>query len=113
VAQFYADENFPLPVVQFLRQLGHDVLTIGEAGRANQQYSDAAVLQHAESINRCILTLNRKHFRRLHENGARHAGIILCTYDPDFGGQARRIDEAVATFTTLAGQLIRVNRPAP
>lgn len=47
MARFYADENFPLPVVQVLRGLGHDVLTIGEAGKANQQYSDAAVLQDA------------------------------------------------------------------
>ncbi len=34
MARSYADENFPLPVVQVLRQLGHDVLTIGEAGKA-------------------------------------------------------------------------------
>jgi hypothetical protein len=32
MARFYADENFPLPAVQMLRRLGHDVLTIGEAG---------------------------------------------------------------------------------
>lgn len=113
MAQLYADENFPLPVVQFLRELGHDVLTIGEAGRANQQYSDAAVLQEAGRMGRCVLTLNRKHFRRLHEDGASHAGIILCTYDPDFRGQAQRINKAVSGFDTLEGQLIRVNRPTP
>jgi hypothetical protein len=27
VAAFYADENYPLPVVEALRRLGHDVLT--------------------------------------------------------------------------------------
>ena len=33
MARLYADENFPLPVVEELRQLGHDVLTIQESGR--------------------------------------------------------------------------------
>jgi hypothetical protein len=112
MASFYADENFPLPVVQELRRLGHDVLTIGEAGKANQQYSDPAVLHDAASTGRCVLTLNRKHFRRLHEEGARHAGLILCTYDPDQVGQAQRIDDAVRSIPTLADQLIRINRPA-
>jgi hypothetical protein len=31
--QLYADENFPLPVVEELRQLGHDVLTAQDDGR--------------------------------------------------------------------------------
>ena len=83
----YADENFPLPVVQVLRQLGHDVLTIGEAGEANQQYSDAAVLQDAAGLNRCVLTLNRKHFRqrmakRSSDGGSNHAGPL---YTSDHG----------------------------
>src|SRR6516164_5330908 len=30
--QLYADENFPLPVVEELRRLGHDVLTAQEDG---------------------------------------------------------------------------------
>jgi hypothetical protein len=113
MARFYADENFPVPVVQVLRQLGHDVLTIGEAGKANLQYSDSAVLQDAAGLDRCVLTLNGKHFRRLHEEGARHAGIILCAYDPDYPGQAQRIAEAVGNVPLLTGQLICVNRPAP
>ncbi len=33
--RFYADENFPLPVVAELRRFGHDVLTAFEDGRAN------------------------------------------------------------------------------
>ncbi len=30
----YADENFPLPVVEELRRLGFDVVTMYEDGRA-------------------------------------------------------------------------------
>jgi len=36
VARFYANENFPLPVVEELRRLGHDVLTIQETGHPDQ-----------------------------------------------------------------------------
>ena len=31
--QLYADEDFPLPVVEELRRLGHDVVTAQEDGR--------------------------------------------------------------------------------
>lgn len=36
MARLYANENFPLLVVQELRNKGHDVLTIQETGRAEQ-----------------------------------------------------------------------------
>jgi hypothetical protein len=40
VARLYANENFPLPVVEALRRLGHDVVTVREAGRAEQAITD-------------------------------------------------------------------------
>jgi hypothetical protein len=42
MATFYSNENFPLPVVDELRKLGHDVWTIQEAGKANQAMPDEA-----------------------------------------------------------------------
>lgn len=112
MARLYADENFPFPVVEELRRLGHDVLTIFEDGRANQRYPDVLILQGAAVYGRAVLTLNRRHFRILHEEGMTHAGLILCTYDPDFSGQARRIHEAPEAHEFLTGKLIRVNRSA-
>ncbi len=41
MARLYADEDFPLPVVEELRRLGHNVRTVQEAGRANQGIDDA------------------------------------------------------------------------
>lgn len=70
MAKLYADENFPLPVVEELRHLGHDVLTIVDDGKANCQFPDQAVLQRASAQNRIVLTLNRKHFWRLHEQSS-------------------------------------------
>jgi len=42
-----------------------------------------------------------------------HTGIVSITDDPDFDGQAIRIDEALAGHSTLASQHVRVNRPNP
>lgn len=35
MARFYADEQFPFPVMELLRALGHDVLTVQEVGNAD------------------------------------------------------------------------------
>lgn len=115
MARLYANENFALPAVLELRRLGHDVLTTHEAGRSDQSIPDDEVLQFAHAENRLVLTLNRKHFIRLHREGHAHSGIIVCTYDPDFPGQAARIHEtleaAAAVYAALEGILLRVNRP--
>ena len=60
MARLYSNENFPLPVVEELRRLGHDVLTIQETGKANQEFPDEAVLSSASANNRAVLTINRK-----------------------------------------------------
>ncbi len=84
MARLYANENFPQPVVQELRRLGHDVLTVVETGKAEQSWPDEAVLEFARSEGRAILTLNRKHFIKLHQQSPDHAGIVCCTFDPGF-----------------------------
>jgi len=112
MARLYANENFPLPVIEELRRLGHDVLTIHETGQAGQAISDEAVLAFARAEGRALLTLNRKHFVRLHGQGNEHSGIIACTFDPDFVRLARRIHEAIEAQTELSRQLIRIDRPA-
>ena len=111
MARLYANENFPLPVVEELRRRGHDAVTVAETGKANQKMSDDEVLEFAISDERAVLTFNRKHFFRLHRQRPEHRGIVACTYDPDFLALADRIDAALANTTKLVGQLIRVNRP--
>jgi hypothetical protein len=43
---------------------------------------------------------------------ADHAGIIVCTFDPDFKALAQRIHDALLAQPEMAGQLVRINRPA-
>ncbi len=109
--QFYADENFPLFVVAELRNLGHDVLTAFEDGKANQKIPDEEILQRATELGRAVLTINRKDFKKLHESDNNHAGIFICTFDSDFIGQAKRIAEKIDEIEGAKGQLIRVYRP--
>ena len=110
MALLYTNENYPLPAVEALRKLGHDVLTSQDAGQANQRIPDEGVLEFAVSQQRTLITLNRRHFVRLHQLKPEHSGIIVCTVDSDFAGQAARIDSAIRNATSLAGILIRINR---
>jgi predicted nuclease of predicted toxin-antitoxin system len=111
MAKLFADENFPIPAVDVLQKLHHDVLTIQETGQAGQSLPDEAVLAFAHSEGRALLTLNRKHFIHLHREGQTHSGIIVCTSDIDFSSLAQRIHQAIEIQGGLAGQLIRINRP--
>lgn len=110
MALLYADEDFPHPVADALRSLGHDVLTAQAAGQANQKIPDAQVLAHAASLDRAVLTHNRRDFMRLHQASAKHAGIIVCTHDADAEALARRIHEAMVKVPDLHGQLVRIIR---
>ena len=112
MARLYSNENFPLPAVEALRKLGHDVLTSYESGKAGQAIPDEAVLAFAVNDERILLTLNRKHFIRLHALEPNHAGIIVCTFDPNFTALAERIHTALEGEQQNAGKLIRINRPA-
>jgi predicted nuclease of predicted toxin-antitoxin system len=111
MARFYADEQFPFPVVELLRILGHDVLTVQEAGNADQGIPDNEVLAFATSEERSILTINRVDFIRLHRRDSNHFGIIVCTNNRNWEQFAARIDEAVTAEEPLEGKLIRVVRP--
>jgi hypothetical protein len=111
MARLYANENFPLPVVEELRRLGHDVLTTQDAGRAGIALPDSEVLADATTESRAVLTFNRRHFIRLHAAHSQHGGIVVCTFDPDFAGLAHRIDAALNAASELAGQLVRIYRP--
>lgn len=81
MALFYADENFDYGVVERLRALGHDLLTVQEAGE--QGGDDAQVLARAIAEGRCVLTFDRSDFEILHRLNSTHAGIVSCTRDND------------------------------
>ena len=112
MARLYGDEDFPFGAILVLCQLGHDVMTVSEAGRKGSE--DSHVLADATADERAVVTHNHNHVRRLHRTGKSHAGIISCTRDDqDLAGLAQRIHEAVIAVPTLADQFIRIVRPNP
>ena len=113
MARFHTDEHVPSKLVRALRQLGHDVLTAREAGRADRKLPDDQVLAFAAQGGRAVITFNHRDFRREHARRAgRHAGIVSCTDDKDYVALAGRIHGAVSRRPILDGLLIRVVRPA-
>jgi hypothetical protein len=59
-------------------------LTTYESGRAGMAVPDEEVLAFTIAEKRILLTINRKHFIRLHRQQPDHTGIIVCTFDLDF-----------------------------
>lgn len=112
MAKLYADEHFPRKLTQLLRELGHDVLTVQEAGNADLRSPDEEVIAYAIEHQRAVITMNRRHFVRLHRELSHHYGVIVCTQDPDLIGQAKRIDSALKEYPTLDNELVRVYRPS-
>ncbi len=105
----YADEDFAFPVVEELRQLGHDVVTAQEDGRTSAD--DPEILSRAHALGRAVLTYNRRHFEKLHNRGVMHSGILSATHDSDFPALATRIHRALAGLVPGPWG-IRVNRPS-
>ncbi len=111
MTKFYANENFPLDLIQELRQLGYDVLTSYEAGQANQSISDEEVLNFAHEQQRVVITLNREDFISLHKQSQQHSGIIICKEDRDYKSQSQKISEFLINNTQpLRCRLIRIKK---
>jgi predicted nuclease of predicted toxin-antitoxin system len=108
MADLYADEQFPREVVNQLRDLAHDVLTVQEAD--NRGEPDENVLAFATDQGRAVVTLNRKDFFRLHRESDDHGGILACTEDTNWDRLAKNVHVAIGENKPLAGKLIRVNR---
>ena len=110
MGRLYADEDFPWGAVLILRNKGHDVLTVQEAGRGGK--ADPEVLADATADGRAVLTHNHRHYRRLHARGQTHGGIVSCTRDDNnLPGLAQRIHEAITAAPSLANQFMRIIRP--
>ena len=111
MARLYADEQFPKPVVENLRALGHNILTVQEAGKTG--LPDEDVLNFAIRENRAVLTLNRRDFFQLHNLNPDHTGIIACSQDDDWVRLTDNINQAIAASDRLQGQVIRVYKIPP
>jgi predicted nuclease of predicted toxin-antitoxin system len=85
-------------LVQSLRALSHNVLTVNEAGLGGQK--DPLVLDFAISNNRTLSTRNCKDFKALHQKTSSHFGI-LCVYQDRNYAKDMKIKEIVRAIVNL------------
>lgn len=105
------DENFDLPVVKGLRELGYDILTMNDLNLANQSIPDDKVLEIATELERVLITFNRRDFIRLHRQDNKHAGIVVCTQNRELNVLVHQIDLTLKSETDFARKLLRVYKP--
>jgi predicted nuclease of predicted toxin-antitoxin system len=68
-------------LVRLLREAGHDVVTVNEAGLMSQP--DSTVFSYAIDKNRIVLTLNCRDFKALHQANPNHPGIFVVYQEAD------------------------------
>ena len=80
-----ADENFPLPTIEALRQAGHDV-TWARTGCPSTK--DAELLDRAEAEGRILLTLDKDFWQIAiqRRRSLQHSGVILFRVHPAIPG---------------------------
>lgn len=108
--RLYANENFPMAMVERLRGFSCDVLTSYDASQANRGIPDEEVLRFATQQNRTVITFNRDDFVALHRNGQSHAGIIICKDDRDYLGQVAVLHGYLLEIDSLSDRLIRIKK---
>ena len=97
---FVADESCAMPVIQALREAGHDVVAIAEIARGA---TDDQVLGKALDAKRVLITEDRDFGELVYARGRSSAGVILVRFD----SRARRAKAAtvVEAVSTLGSRL--------
>jgi hypothetical protein len=114
MARLLADANFPRPVTNRLRRLGHDIKTVQQVegtSRPENPMTDAQVLSLATQEKRAVLTLNVTDFEAEADQQPGHEGIVACRLDLDSRRQARQIDRAIKGKKHLTAQIIYITPP--
>jgi predicted nuclease of predicted toxin-antitoxin system len=75
---FLADESCAGPVIQALREAGHDVVAIAEVAKSA---TDEQVLERALNERRVLITEDRDFGVLVYARGMSSAGVILVRFD--------------------------------
>ena len=106
---FVADESCARPVIQALREAGHDVVAIAEIAKGA---TDDQVLERALKEKRVLITEDRDFGELIYARGRSSAGVILVR----FPSRARRaksatVIEAVSKLGSRLGDAFTVVQP--
>jgi len=106
---FVADESCARPVIQALREAGHDVVAIAEIAKGA---TDDQVLERALKEKRVLITEDRDFGELVYARGRSSSGVILVR----FPSRARRaksatVIEAVSKLGSRLGDAFTVVQP--
>lgn len=102
------------PLVNLLRDAGHDVVTVNEVGLISQP--DPVVLDYAKQNNCVLLTHNCRDFQALHQANPNHPRILVVYRDADFSKNMSRkaivvaLANLEAALFSLVNQFISLNQ---
>lgn len=108
------EDSQALRLVNLLRNAGHDVITVNEAGLMSKP--DTVVLNYARLEGRLLLSRNCDDFLALHTANPNHPGILAVYQDPDPSKNMSylTIVKSIANLETsgysLASQFIALNQ---
>ena len=80
-------------------------------GKQNKKYP-ILNLRYAISLNRAVLTMNRRDFIRLHAQTPQHKGIVICKSSTNWEKIGQAIHNHLSQFETIEKQLIRIKLPS-
>src|SRR4051812_39992850 len=114
MAQILADEDVPARLSAELRLLGHAVTMVRQidSSKSGSGISDRGVLTYAMERSWIVLTLNERHFRRLHKDIGWHSGIVIVK--PENDGKrltrlAKCIDVKLKSADDVRGRLFTID----
>lgn len=107
--RFLADENVSRSVIRWLRERGHDVLDVEEAGLVGED--DANILERALAEDRVVIT-HDKDFGQVLVHPQRHYGgvILIRLRNPTPSITCQALQRALANIaeTKWSGQVVVV-----
>src|SRR5260370_6152071 len=110
--KLFADAMFPIQIVHGLRRLGYVVATVQQyqgTSRPKRSLTDDQVIDAAIEFRGAVLTLNDRHFVRLHfDRPQTHRGIIICTETSEYVKRAKEIDDEIQNHKPLTDKLVYV-----
>jgi hypothetical protein len=104
MARLVARDDFPLPVIEELRLLGHDIVTVPAEGVSRDVSPGAKP--------RVWLTLDPDQSAGAHRAAPAHSGIVAVKPGKTYAGLAQRIHDALKAHARISRQLVVVDGAA-
>lgn len=110
--KFIADENIAPETIEFIRNLGYDIIDVYQANLSS--FKDSDIVDFAEKHNRIIISFDLDFGEIYYFSPRRKFGIIILRIHPQIPAKANRLLEILLKFTPslkpqLSSALVVIN----